>query len=269
MTSQKMAWNRRQGFLLPLLLVLFLVLACSLTGPAEPEEPTAASTETIAPPPPTTKPKPTADIAATQEARVQKTEEARAAAEEGLQSLIADQLAKVNLELENGQIVYYRPEEYQLQSSAYNTIRWNLIDNSHVGDFAMFSKITWESEMGFAGCGFVFRVGEDTDIDPWYDMIINRLEGLPYAFFDIWVGDYVSSESDPFPSSAIKYGQGDVNEVLLTGKKNEFSIYVNRKKIGVWWNAKQSAGNMGFAVYANSGLTTCKFSDSWIWEWDK
>jgi hypothetical protein len=273
MTGQgKPSGSRRHA--VPILLILFLLLlslACSVLGANPTETPTASPTDTPEPPTstpkPTNTPKPTADIAGTQAARVRKTEQARQEAEEYMLSRISANLSDAGLEPGDGRIVFFRPEEYQIQSSAYNTIRWSSIEDSFVGDFAMYSDVTWESEMGFAGCGYVFRLGEDTKVDPWYNLIINRLEGLPYAFFDVWVGDYVIAESEFYYSNAIRYGQGDSNEVLLTGRKNEMSIYVNGKKIGVWWNAKQTSGRMGFAVFANSGLTTCKFTDSWIWEW--
>jgi hypothetical protein len=272
--------GRRGLAFLPLALVTGMILSCNLLSPQTPNTPTEAAsakpavvpTATETPtatgvPEATNTPRPTADVAATQAARAAKTKAAETKASVSSLDDVSDQLSAINLSVGDGRLIWTYPEEYQIQSSDYNTIRWRVIESETAADFAFHSTIAWESEKGFAGCGFLFRVGEDTDVDYWYDMIINRLSGMPFAFFDLWKGDYVQLSSNPMFSNAIKFDQGDTNDVILTGKGNELSIYINRKKVGVWWNTKQMEGGFGFAVWANSGLTTCKFNDSWILEW--
>jgi hypothetical protein len=276
MNSQRQFHDRRNSIYayFSLVLIVSIMLSCNITTPEATSMPPEAasprpadSPEPVDSPRPSNTPRPTADVAATQDAVTAKTEAAETAAAQSSLGDVSDQLNSINQSVGDGSLIWTYPEDFQIQSSDYNTIRWQLIDSETAGDFAFHSKISWESETGFAGCGFLFRVGEDTSVDSWYDMIINRLSGMPYAYFDLWKGHNVVVESDAKFSSAIKYEQGDTNEVILTGKGNEISVYINRQKVGVWWNTKQLEGGFGFAVWANSGLTTCIFTDSWILKW--
>jgi hypothetical protein len=101
-------------------------------------------------------------------------------------------------------------------------------------DFVMSADITWNTQYGGSGCGFVFRSNGDQANPSQYMVVITRLAN-GHAFFAVGaqgetmiVKDLYAHGLDPrFDSN-----NGSTNRLAVVGQGTTFSIYTNGTKLG-------------------------------------
>ena len=101
-------------------------------------------------------------------------------------------------------------------------------------DFVLASDITWDTEYGGSGCGFVFRSDGKTDAPSQYLVVASRLAD-GHVFFAVMskgqlvVGkDFYANGIDPkFDAS-----NGATNRLTVVGQGMDFTIYSNGTKLG-------------------------------------
>ncbi|MEX1247215.1 MAG: hypothetical protein WEA61_01930 [Anaerolineales bacterium] len=260
-------------------LIIFLVLgillaACSspaaptaTTAPAAPTEaPTAAPTE--APPPteaPTSTPEPTADLAAT--AAVQATADAEALLA-ALADEISQELTTLGLSTE-GNLVFLQADPIAIVANQQDFDGvYEDAGIDPVGDFAWGFDMTWETETGFSGCGFIFRAENDMDRGQQVRFYTTRLSGLPFWAFAIYrYGQWQVDLADGV-NSAIKNGQGSTNHFVVSAHGPNVIFYVNGTRVGATTlPAARATGRFGYLTWEDSGISTCTFSNGWVVEY--
>lgn len=225
--------------------------------PTNTPEPTA--TNTPIPPTDTPVPTPTVDRAATEAAQMT---EAAAAAE----TLISADLAKFDIPLRDGQLVYLQDKEVSLSMTSYGEMVTEEMENSYADDFILYTEITWESKSGLAGCGIVFRSEDDIVRGDQYRFFTMRLSGAPLWDIEWWTDGLFTYGWGVQSTSSIDVDQSAANEYLLVATGSQVAVYANGNRIGSINDNRRDHGNFGYFGFHESGETTCSFENTWVWQ---
>jgi hypothetical protein len=101
-------------------------------------------------------------------------------------------------------------------------------------DFVISSDITWSTQYGTSGCGFVLRSNGDKKALDQYLVIVTRGASGHIIFATMSKGDIVSGRDiyaygkDPL----FQWGNNVTNRLTVVGRGNTFSIYSNDTLIG-------------------------------------
>jgi hypothetical protein len=262
-----------------LVISVFLLSACGGKSAALQAVPTATTppqpTATTVPPTatatqvPTDTPEPTStptpDLTAT--AAVQAT-----ATTDAVMAMVKPELDKVGVTPADGHLVWHNDEDIVLSATSYN--EWNyqaLKDAGSLKNFVMHADIGWNSTSGLAGCGFVFRSGEDFDTSSQYKLLLVRLQSAPgwlMDYFNLGKWQYSLNGSDDL-SRAILDKPDSVNKLTLVARGQDLLTFINGEKMRLLESNKQLEGSAAFMVDQESGTTTCTFSNGWIYSLDK
>lgn len=103
-----------------------------------------------------------------------------------------------------------------------------------VRDFVMAADITWDTQYGASGCGFMFRSDGDQNKPNQYILVASRL-GNGHVIFSALadgelanVHDFYANQLDP----SFVAENGSTNRLVVVGRGNLFEIYTNGVKIG-------------------------------------
>jgi hypothetical protein len=103
-----------------------------------------------------------------------------------------------------------------------------------VADFAVSADVTWNTQYGASGCGFMFRSDGDKTKPNQYMLIASRL-GNGHVIFSALADGEMANVHDFYPRDADKSfsaENGSTNRITVVGKGNIFEIYTNGVKIG-------------------------------------
>ncbi len=101
-------------------------------------------------------------------------------------------------------------------------------------DFVMAADVTWETQYGTSGCGFMFRSDGDKNKPNQYMLIATRL-GNGHIIFSATANGELANVHDFYPRSEDKSfnaENGSTNRLAVVGRGNLFEIYSNGVKIG-------------------------------------
>lgn len=258
--------HHSKGFLFTWLLLLFIVsLACSTSQflPAT-ETPLPTASKTSIPPSATPEPSSTPDLAATESA--QATEAAAGKVAE-IEKILKDH----DIDLPPGYLAWQQEKGLSMPVFEYGEEVYDKIADEQVFDnFILYSKVTWTSSSGLAGCGIYFRAEGDLDYGGQYRLALMRFSGYP-----AWILQYGDDGRLKANITGIKrgksidLGQGATNEYLLIADGSTFSFYANGSQLGKASISQLSQGQISFFTWQESGQTECSFNDSWVWVIEK
>ena len=103
-----------------------------------------------------------------------------------------------------------------------------------VEDFAISADVTWDTQYGASGCGFMFRSDGDQNKPNQYMLIASRL-GNGHVIFSALADGEMANVHDFYPRDTDKSfsaENGSTNRITVVGKGNIFEIYTNGVKIG-------------------------------------
>lgn len=197
---------------------------------------------------------------------------------------IDPELRKLGLNSNSGKVVWFntKPIEYNLT----DYMQWApyVISSTQYADFVLNTEVTWTSTTGLAGCGLLFRASEDfLESGTLYRFGIYRVVGAPGWTMEYWaygepkqilsqmVVNYKNMKvTVPGKANlAINDKNGSTNKLTIVAKGMEYTIYINDQKIEIIYSGAQMKGVTGFQSYQESGRTTCKFDNSWLWVFNK
>jgi hypothetical protein len=204
-------------------------------------------------------PTPTVDRAATEAAQ---TAEAAAAA----QALISSDLAKFDVSLSDGQLVYLQDKPVEINLDSYGQTTYREMENSHADDFIMYTEINWESKSGLAGCGIIFRSEDNLEEGDQYRFYTMRLSGAPLWDIEWWTDGLFTYGWGVLSSAYIDVDQSATNQYLIVATGSQVVVYANGNRIGAINDTRRDDGTFAFFGFHESGETTCSFDNTWIWE---
>jgi hypothetical protein len=270
MNQTKNARNLRRSLfaLFVIFLALGITLSCSIFA-----EPTPTPTSTLTPTnstAPTFTLRPTVNRAATNAANQRQTDSAETEIVGQFLGYIDQKLSEVGEMMSYGTVLYVNADPIVVESTKHGQWSYQLLDSYDVGtDFAFHTIVKWEmlQRIGIVDCGLMFRMGEDISLDPFYMLWMGKISGIPHMWFETIEYYTIKGASNYFINAAIDDNNGAENELILTARGTQFTVYVNKRQVGVWWNSRASTGNFGLAAMQDTGSSRCTFSDTWIWGW--
>lgn len=181
---------------------------------------------------------------------------------------VKSDLEAVDITLGDGKLLLFDPASYDVKVKSYNTYDYTYVGKDLiVTNFMMKVDITWESTMGFAVCGIIFRGDKDIQNGSYYIFQAMRFSGVPA--FDIEYFENVRFNYNLLGkvkfNSIIDLKNGATNSYILVIDKGTFFIYANGKRIAGADATKLSKGILAYYAWQESGETTCSFSKAWVW----
>lgn len=144
------------------------------------------------------------------------------------------ELPSYNVDPEKGRVGWVHPP-VDLKISGYQQFGYaNDFMQVVAKDFVMAADVTWNTQYGASGCGFMFRSNGDKNKPDQYMLIVSRL-GNGHAIFTAVAGGKLANFRDYYPSTedkSFQYQNGSTNRLAVVGKGPIFEFYSNGAKIG-------------------------------------
>lgn len=247
---------------LPIAVLAIAALACNTASALlnPPTETLVIPTDT---PVPTSTPLPTPDFTATAQARV--TEDYLSALE-----LVAPVLESIGVSTDNGRLAWSSARDITIVADEFNSLLYDDIDSDlALKNFVLSADVTWETETGISGCGFILRADDDIQRGEQIHFIALRLSGLPIWELDLFkFGAFQASlHGGAQASNAISVSNNSTNHFVILARDATITAYANDIRLGAGTTpASRDKGQFGFFAFQDTGQTTCTFSNAWIWE---
>ncbi len=253
----------------------------TLENPTSTVSPTSAPTSSNTPQPtasptltqtalPTDTPNPTEtpDIAATQAVEQERFLEA-------VQTDAIRVLSDIGMLPQSGKIIWAQETPIILSiDSGNNLIMEKIGDDISLNNFILKADINWTSDMGFSGCGLLFRStgDEELKLQDQYRFYTIRMEGLPLWDIELYRDNIWATTLGGRARSnkAIEQENGWTNTYILKAEKDLFVAYANYARLSqLQSTALTGPGRFGVFAFQESGSTTCILTDAWIWSLDE
>ena len=216
-------------------------------------------------------PKPTPKPTATATPNATATAEAEWAAylETRLKDIEPD-LTSYGYTLADGRLIWTYEDPIDVTVKEYNMSIYQSLDAPKTGNFILQTKITWNTTSGLAGCGIFFRQEAEKEDGPANQFVLNRLLNAPgwyIAFNDL--GQWQRNLTEYVYSNSIDDRNDATNIVALVVNGRNIYPYINGKKQRLVEDITLKDGLFALSASQESGVSTCTFSDTWIWAIDK
>lgn len=140
-------------------------------------------------------------------------------------------------------------------------------------DFVVAADITWNTQYGSTGCGFVLRSDGNEEAFNQYLVIATRGAEGHVGFIVQRDGEVSVDESEEIYANGIdplfEWQNDTTNRIVVVGRGDTFAIYTNGTKIGeITTEAGFEKGFVAFVALNESGFTTCHYDNAWLWLWE-
>lgn len=137
-------------------------------------------------------------------------------------------------------------------------------------DFVISADITWNTQFGTTGCGFVLRTDGNEESLNQYMVIITRGAQGHAGFVTMVDGEVILDESKDIYANGIdpefEWQNDTTNRVTVVGRGDTFTIYTNGTEIGqVTPETFYEKGFVAFVALNESGYTRCQYDNAWLW----
>ena len=203
---------------------------------------------------------------------------ARTAEETGSQAATAQAVAPFLAELpvygvdpNVGRMAWIHPP-VTLQVQGYMTYDYANVRAATVAqDFVLASDITWNTQFGTTGCGFVLR--SDGDQEENYDQyiaLITRASSGEMLFTIMQDGEVKQNEITTRNVTRLdpnfQWQNDTTNRFAVVARGNTFSFYTNGAYLGdITPSVAFDRGFVFFVGLNESGTTTCQYDNSFLW----
>jgi hypothetical protein len=138
-------------------------------------------------------------------------------------------------------------------------------------DFVVAADITWNTQFGSTGCGYVVRDNGDEEAGDRYLIVATR-GGNGRVITGVQLdGNLVLDDSVDIYANGIdpafQWQNDTTNRMVVIGRGNTFSIYTNGTFLGDFTpeSAFFERGFVAFVALNESGTTTCTFTNAYLW----
>ena len=181
---------------------------------------------------------------------------------------------------DQGELVWMQSEELALFNDAVypdNVIYQALEPGLTVANFVFGTDLEWDSEVfngsyNYPACGVIFRAKDiDHGEQAHFNAVLVNPTAIPSWEIELWnSGQYQSTISDLRLSDAIQ-GAGSTNHFLIVADGSMVTVFANGARLqSVILPASLSEGEFGIlaraAIFQDPGITSCIFTNTWIWE---
>jgi hypothetical protein len=210
-------------------------------------------------------------VAATSTRNVVATEQAAQAAATGQAfQPIMQELLSLGIDTNAGRLAWTQPP-LTLFVEGYLQHDFDVEFVTVARNFVVAADITWNTQFGSTGCGYVVRSDADEEAGDRYFIVATRggngrvLSGVQLdgnLVLDDGVDIYANG-IDP----AFQWQNDTTNRMVIIGRENTFSIYTNGTFLGDFTpeSAFFERGFVAFVALNESGTTTCTFNNAYLW----
>lgn len=241
-----------------------LAAAATTPAPATPTDAPPTATGTPRPSPTATLDRPATHVAQTATATA--IAQVTAAAEDPIRAA----LPAFGVDGSRGEVAWIHPPT-TIEATGYMTYTYanqNLLTVAK--DFVLQSDITWNTQYGSTGCGFVVRSNGQEEAFDQYIILATRA-GNGHVLFTIMedgrlrrneLFDWYAGAIDP----NFDWRNDTTNRLTIVGRGNTFEIFTNGKRLGEFTPSRVfERGFIALVALNESGTTTCQFDNTWLW----
>ncbi len=209
--------------------------------------------------------KSTADAQATVDAKnAQATQTA-----EAISALVKKDLDLLGVDASQGKLGWLQTDPITVKLDTaweYNTLP--AAEGVSASDFVIKTDLTWNTS-GILICGIVFRSDRNLLTGNQYLLEFLQFSGLPGWDILFLKDEKIASNITGKArfADALKLNNDDTNTILLWVEGNKFTLFINDKRIGSFYDYSNLSMQGLFGFYGNqeSGSSTCEFANSWVW----
>jgi hypothetical protein len=137
-------------------------------------------------------------------------------------------------------------------------------------DFVAAADITWATQYGSAGCGFVVRSDGNEEAFTQYLIIATRGAQGHVGFIVMREGEVSIDESQDIYANGIdplfEWQNDTTNRIVIVGRGDTFTLYANGTQIGeITTEGGLAKGFVAFVALNESGYTDCQYNNAWLW----
>lgn len=208
---------------------------------------------------------------------VTETAAARAAATGTAEAALAATVAPIEQELlslgvdpSQGSLGWVHPP-VEIFVEGYLQYDWDIDRVRVVDDFVVAADITWNTQFGSTGCGFVLRSDGNEEAITQYLVIATR-GGSGRVLFGTQIdGNLLLDESEDIYANGIdplfEWQNDTTNRIVVVGRGPVFSIFSNGTHLGdITTNGEITRGLVAFVALNESGTTFCRFDNAYLWQ---
>jgi hypothetical protein len=208
------------------------------------------------------------DAAATQAAAAAGDEQDAAATAAAAAPIIAE-LPTYGVDPSEGELAWIHPPvsidvEGYLQYDYINHFIGTL-----VSDYVVSSDITWNTDTGLAGCGYVLRSDGNEEAINQYMVIASRGGAGTVFFVTVTEGEFLhelnfATDADP----QFEWQNDFTNRLTVVARGNSFTIFTNGTQIAQVTDDTYTRGFVAMVALSESQQTHCEFNNTWLWSLD-
>lgn len=193
-----------------------------------------------------------------------------------LPEYISSELARLGLGEDSGELGWEHPPllveaEGYLQYKFQNYELLTLVE-----DFVISADITWDTDTGLAGCGFVIRADKETDPNA-YTIGLSRSSNGSVNWATLENGVPIKNNAQSVAGLQSKdpsfdWQNNTTNRITIVARGESFDVYTNGVYIETMTGQSPFAvekGFTGFLAINESGKTSCHFQNGWLWHLNK
>lgn len=137
-------------------------------------------------------------------------------------------------------------------------------------DFVISADITWNTQFGTTGCGFVLRTDGNEESLNQYMVIATRGAQGHVGFVTMIDGEVDLDQSQDIYANGIdplfEWENDTTNKIAVVGRGGTFTIYTNGTEIGqITPETVYEKGFVAFVALNESGYTRCQYDNAWLW----
>ena len=173
------------------------------------------------------------EIVQTQAAQEEFASSGQAATETAVAPILRE-LSKYNVDPEEGTVTWIYPPTTLAVEGYMSSEFENRFLFTTIKDFVISSDITWNTQYGTSGCGFVLRSDGKEDKGNNYMIILSRVSAGRVVFLTVANGELVKMDDIYIPDKDRKFSweNDSTNRLTVVGRGNSFTIYSNDHLIG-------------------------------------
>lgn len=173
------------------------------------------------------------DISATQTAQLADRDEYQLATATVAAPIVAE-LPTYGLDATSGEVGWIH-DPLTLEVSGYQQMTFGNDFMNIIGrDFVLAADVTWDTQYGDSGCGFMFRSNGDQQKPDGYMLIASRFANGRVVFMALADGEFANLRHF-YPKEvdrSFEWQNGTTNRITIVARDNILEVYTNMVKIG-------------------------------------
>ncbi|MCB9432549.1 MAG: hypothetical protein H6668_11245 [Ardenticatenaceae bacterium] len=195
---------------------------------------------------------------------------ANAAATAAAEEPIRAELATYGVDSSVGRLGWIHPPELLDVQGYMGYTYTNRFLATVARDFVISADITWNTQFGTTGCGFVLRTDGNEESLNQYMVIATRGAQGHVGFVTMIDGEVDLDQSQDIYANGIdplfEWENDTTNKIAVVGRGGTFTIYTNGTEIGqITPETVYEKGFVAFVALNESGYTRCQYDNAWLW----